>query len=69
LENNIEWTHFSVLSPTPFSCLKIYLSWLAVSATQLNLGLLGLDHIPSIQNCLPGCLSRAWTVLWNQESV
>lgn len=44
------------------SYLKTYLGLLTVSAMQMNVGLHGLDHIPSIQNCL-GSLSSACIAL------
>lgn len=44
------------------SCLKTYLGLLTLSAMQLNVGLHGLDHVPSIENCLLGSLSSGWIV-------
>lgn len=46
----------------PLSSLKTYLGLLTVCAMQLNAGLHGLDHVPSIQNCLVS-LSSAWIAL------
>lgn len=50
-----------LLCPLSYSlfCLKTYLGLLAVSVIQLNLGLHGLDHISSIQNCHLQRLSSA----------